>query len=127
MKRTIMVILLALLTAPLWAAVNKGVTWVAPTERVNGDPLPAGEIDSYELECLTTSGTVVYATMVAGTDSTHRTADVFDTGEFRCRMRTVDTGGLMSEWGESNVFTVGRCEISDCRPTPPSSIVVEIQ
>lgn len=125
MKRFILVILTLLITAPLWAAINKDVTWVAPTERVNGDPLAANEIASYDLECVRTgTGEVVYNAQLAGAETTHQTTEVFDGGEFQCRMRTIDTGGLVSEWGESNVFTVGRCEVTDCRPTPPRSISV---
>lgn len=125
MKRVMLVFLTLLMTAPLWAAITKDVTWLPPTERVNGDPLPASEIASYDLECVRTgTGEVVYNAQLAGNDTTHQTAEVFDDGEFQCRMRTVDTGGLMSEWGESNVFTVGRCEVTDCRPQPPRSISV---
>ena len=125
MRRGLLVFLIFLITAPLWAAVNKDVTWVPPTERVNGDPLPLAEIASYDLECVRTgTGEVIYNAQLAGDDTAHETGAVFDEGEFQCRMRTVDTGGLVSEWGESNVFTVGRCETSDCRPLPPRSINV---
>lgn len=124
MRRVVLILLTLLITAPLWAAVDKGVTWLAPTERVNGDPLSAGDIAGYDLECLTESGTPVYATGLPGNATQHTTAEVFEAGTFYCRMRTIDTDGLVSDWGQSALFTVGRCETSDCRPLPPRSISV---
>jgi hypothetical protein len=125
MKRLVLVILTLLITAPLWAAVDKGVSWLPPTERVNGDPLSASEIQGYDLECLTEGGAQVYATGIPAGDTSHTTAEVFEAGSYFCRMRTIDTDGLVSDWGQSAVFTVGRCETSDCRPMPPRSITVE--
>jgi hypothetical protein len=125
MKRVILILLTLLITAPLWAAVDKGVTWIAPTERVNGDPLLANEIAGYDLECVREgTGEIVYATGIPAGATTHQTAEVFDEGNFSCRMRTLDTDGLVSDWGNSAVFTVGRCETTDCRPLPPRSISV---
>lgn len=125
MKRVILVLLTLLITAPLWAAVDKDVTWVAPTERVNGDPLPVTDIAGYDLECLRESdNVVVYATGLPVTATTHQTPEVFEAGNFFCRMRTLDTDGLISDWSQSANFTVGRCETTDCRPLPPRSITV---
>lgn len=125
MKRVILVLLVLLISAPLWAAVTKDVTWLAPNARVNGDPLPAGEIAGYDLECVRAgTGEVVYATGIPASASTHTTAEVFDDGNFACRMRTLDTGGLVSDWSADVNFTVGRCEVTDCRPLPPRSITV---
>lgn len=116
---------LLLITAPLWASVDKTVSWIAPTERVNGDPLPAGEIAGYDLECVVqATGDVIYATGIPAGATTHQTDAVFVEGTYLCRMRTLDTGGLVSDWGESAPFTVGRCETTDCRPLPPRSISV---
>lgn len=126
MKRPVwLAVGLLLITAPLWASVDKSVTWTAPTERVNGDPLPPAEIAGYDLECVVqATGEVVYATGLPAGASQHQTAEVFNEGTFICRMRTLDTGGLVSDWGESNPFTVGRCDVTDCRPKPPRSITV---
>lgn len=125
MKRTAWLFAaLLLVTAPLWAAVDKGVTWLPPTERVNGDPLPAGEIGGYDLECLTEGGAPVYATGLPAGTTEHTTAEVFEAGNYFCRMRTIDTDGRVSDWSQSAPFTVGRCETSDCRPMPPRSITV---
>lgn len=126
MRRMILVLLGLAITAPLWAAVEKTVSWTAPTQRVNGDALTPGEIAGYDLECYRTGGEVIYSTGVPSSASSHVTPEVFDAGDFRCRMRTNDTGGLQSAWGESNVFTVGRCDVTDCRPQPPSSIVIQL-
>jgi hypothetical protein len=115
---------LALLVAPLvLAQVDKSVTWTPPTERVNGDPLTAAEIAGYDMECRTTGGELVYQ---AGglTGTSHSTAAVFEAGQFVCQMRTIDTDGRQSEWASSNVFTVGRCDVTDCRPQAPASITV---
>jgi hypothetical protein len=123
MKR---IFLLLLLVAPLaLAAVDKTVTWIPPAERVNGDPLAPAEIAGYDLECSELAGAIVYqANIPPGTS--HETGEVFDSGEFVCRMRTIDTDGRLSDWGSSNVFTVGRCDVTDCRPTPPRSITVTV-
>lgn len=128
MKRGIMVIALLAITAPLWASVEKTVSWTPPTERMNGDALPAGEIASYDLVCQEAgSGTAVYTTNVPGGQSSHETGAVFEAGEYLCRMRTVDTEGRISpDWAESQVFSVGRCDVSDCSPRAPASITVNL-
>lgn len=124
MKKLILVTVIVLLTAPLWAAVEKTATWQPPNTRVNGDPLPASEIAGYDLECQRVGGAVVYATGITAGATTHTTPEVFEAGDYTCRMRTLDTNGLVSEWSNAVGFTVGRCETSDCRPTPPRSITV---
>lgn len=118
--------ILALLVAPLaLAQVEKTATWTVPFERVNGDPMTLAEIAGHDLECFRVpGGQTIYSTGLPANATTHQTAPVFDSGDFQCRMRTNDTGGLTSEWGLSNVFTVGRCEVTDCRPQPPQSIVI---
>ena len=126
MRRYILLFLGLLVTLPLWAEVTKTATWTPPTQRVNGDALALSEIQGYDLECFRVGGATVYTTGVPGTATTHVTPEVFDSGDFQCRMRTLDTGGLVSEWGQSNVFTVGRCDVTDCRPLPPSSIVIQL-
>lgn len=127
MRRLVLCLVLAMVTAPLWAEVYKTATWTPPTQRVNGDALLPSEIAGYDLECLREgTGEIVYATGVPGGDTSHQTGEVFDAGSFVCRMRTIDTGGLLSTWNSSNVFTVGRCDVTDCRPLPPSSIVIQL-
>jgi len=120
--------ILALLIAPLAIAqVAKEPEWIIPIQRVNGDPLPIEEIAGYDLECYRVpSGETVYTTGLPATATEHATAAVFDAGDFQCRMRTLDTDGLISVWRQSNVFTVGRCETSDCRPDPPQFIVIPL-
>jgi hypothetical protein len=124
MRKMILALLMLALTAPLWAQVTKTASWNAPTARVNGDALTLAEIAGYDLECSRTSGEVVYSAEVPTTPSSHQTGEVFDSGEFVCRMRTKTTDGLQSVWGSSNVFTVGRCDVTDCSPMPPTSITV---
>lgn len=125
MRRSMLLMFVLLISAPLWAEVTKTATWVIPTERVNGDALPLAEISRHELVCQRTSGEVVLTvTEIPAASTTLQTDPVFDAGEFICRMRTADTEGRISEWGDSNVFIVGRCDVSDCRPTPPQSITI---
>lgn len=128
MRRLILLLVVMAISLPLWAAVHKTATWERPAQRVNGDALDPSEIAGYDLECMREDGSeTVYVTGVPGEDLTHVTPEVFDEGSFVCRMRTIDTDGLLSTWNSSNVFTVGRCETSDCRPEPPSSIVIHLQ
>lgn len=121
-------LILAALIAPLAVAqVPKTATWIAPDARENGDVLSPDEIAGYDLECTNVdTGGIVYATALPPTPTSHATPNVFDAGDFRCRMRTIDTEGRVSTWAQSPVFTVGRCETSNCNPQPPRSIVIEL-
>lgn len=129
MRKYILLFLGLLMTMPLWAEATKTASWQIPTQRVNGDALSIEEIAGYDLVCQRVDGgEVVYTlTDIPATDTSHVTPAVFDAGDFICRMRTHSADGLQSTWGESNVFTVGRCDVTDCSPMPPSSIVIQLQ
>lgn len=125
MKRIPIAFVLGILvaTAPLWAAVDKRVFWTTPQQRVNGDALTTQEIAAYEVECLAAGGDRVFAGTATGTELELRTDAVFEDGDYFCRVRVIDTDGRPSAWGNSEPFTVGRCEATDCSPMPPEVTV----
>lgn len=120
-------ILFALVAPLALAQVPKTARWEHPTQRVNGDALTLEEIAGYDIECFNVAtDEVIYATGLPTTPNTHVTPEVFTDGNFACRMRTIDTETRLSTWNQSNVFTVGRCEVTDCTPLPPQSIVITL-
>tara|TARA_R100000152_G_C6782307_1_gene219777 strand:- start:18649 stop:19053 length:405 start_codon:yes stop_codon:yes gene_type:complete len=84
-------------------------TWEAPTTRVNGDPLPATEIQGYELYVSPVGGEV----QVYEVQSSPFTPDL-SPGEYEAAIRTVDTDGLYSQPSDTVTFRVG------VPPEPPS-------
>lgn len=123
-------ILLLVLVAPLAIGqVEKTVSLTPPTARVNGDPLPISELARYDIQCLVAGEQVPLFSIVLNPPGTSiETPAAFDAGPiYFCRGRAVDTEGRMSDWGLSANFTVGRCEVSDCRPMPPASITVSLE
>ena len=115
------VLLLLLVPLAVFGAGSKTFTWTPPTERENGDPLTAAEIDHFQIECGTQSGGPynVFSTGAPGNSSTIVASDVFSEGTYYCVARTVDNNGLESVNSNETNFTVGRCEATDCKPKPP--------
>lgn len=74
------------------------LSWIPPTARVNGEPLPIGEIHSYEIhycanDCTEGGETVI----VPDGSATEYTVDVPGPGVYHFAMIAVDTSGLASD------------------------------
>lgn len=119
---------LALFFAPLaFGQVPRTITLERATERVNGDPLTLAEIDAHVIECYAVGGEPLFTLERPPAETQISTPESFVDGvNYQCRALTRDTDGLVSDWTESAVFTVGRCEVQDCRPMPPWSIVISV-
>lgn len=128
MKR---LLILLLFVAPLvFAQVPRTVTIERATERMNGDPLPLDEIAWHDIQChVQGSEEPLFTIEGPAAGGATATPAVFVDGQtYVCQARTIDTGGRASPtWSVSAPFTVGRCEVSDCRPAPPKSVVIVIQ
>lgn len=116
MKRLRLILLGALLVAPLVFAVDgKLFTWIPPTEREDATPLPESEIASYNIYCDGDPAPVFTQSHIPSGNQTwqsHRTD--FALGVHSCHATTVDTGGLESDPSNIVNFTV-----TPERPLPP--------
>jgi hypothetical protein len=80
---------------PGLAAANISISWVAPTQRVDGSPLAASEIASYQFD-VTLNGSALPSFTVPGTATTYTYVDSVK-GRYCFKARTVDTAGLQSD------------------------------
>ena len=120
--RLVIIILVPLLA---FADVSKTFDWTAPTQRTNGDALALTDIASYEIRCSTASGGPynLYtsgAILANGQPSQSFTAsNAFTEGTYYCVATDTDTNNLTSDNSNEINFTVGHCDVTDCRPMPP--------
>lgn len=105
--------------------VTKTFTVAAPAQRENGDPIQLSELDSYRIQCgLLPGGPYdIHQFEQSSTgleEEAIESGDIFVEGTYYCVATVTDIDDRRS--GNSNEinFTVGRCEVSDCRPRPPS-------
>lgn len=125
MKILLRIIALLCLAPLVFGQAEKTFTMQAPTARENGDALALNEIGSYTLTCGLLPGgpyDVVSVNQSATQQSTETIASgtIFDAGDYFCIATDTDTGGLESRGSNEINFTVGRCDVSDCRPGPPT-------
>lgn len=100
-------------------------TITVPTRMVNGDVLLPANIARSEVHCSLAGGQpVIKATMPGASTSASWTETV--AGTYTCFATTTDTEGRQSAPSAVVNFTVGRCEVTDCRPLPPTLITVKL-
>lgn len=104
-----------LLVAAAARADTLNVSWIAPTERVDGTQLSASEIAGYLLDWTVRGNAQATLTLGAVTSYTLDTGTL--TGRTCVTLRTVDTDGLTSD------PTGPVCR--NARPNPPSSARIE--
>lgn len=124
MKIFIRTAALLLLSPLVFGDVSKLFTMQAPTQRENSDALALSEIASYKVMCgMQQGGPYDFFTLdnpASGqVTETFVSGDVFPAGTYFCIATDTDTGGLESAGSNEINFTVGRCDVSDCRPKPP--------
>lgn len=107
-------VLLALLLPGLGMADTLLVTWVQPTARVDGTPLPLSEIQHYRMVWSVKGVAQPDKVVPVGTSYTLDTGAL--AGKTCLTLATVDTDGLESV--PSNMF----CR--NAKPNPPSNMVV---
>lgn len=91
-------LLAILLTLPAPAmACTMGLTWTAPTQRENGQPLPRAEISRFEIRCvgLNVRGSVVKFAK-GGTNGYRIGSAKLPAGRYSCVAITHDTDGVAS-------------------------------
>lgn len=125
MKYAIRAIALLCLAPLVFGEVSRTFTMAAPTQRENGDVLNLSELAAYRVNCgLLPSGPydVYQFDQVASGSATESiaTAAIFPEGAFYCVATVADNGGVRSRDSNEINFTVGRCDVSDCRPQPPT-------
>ena len=103
---------------------TKTFTWIAPTERVDGTPLPGSELTRYELGCgsTPTEPPSVYAQWAITDPLIVTRVESFAPGLWYCVLLVyaVDTNGeLASDWSNQVFFS-----ISMPRPKPPVDLSV---
>lgn len=129
MKR---LLILLLLYAPMVLAqgVPKDTSWTAPTQYINGDPLPDQEIIRYLLSCSNNGGATFdfYSASIpnAGGTISFTTDSVFTPGPYRCfitawAQHPADTAERESDPSNQVVFFVG-CDPAGCRPDAPTML-----
>lgn len=109
---------LCTVTATAWAAGSQSddVTWVLPTTRVDGTPLPVTELARTEIE-VSRDGTVLTTTDVPAPSTSFTWARELPPNYELCyRARVVDTDGLISDW------TVPTCKTVKGKPNPPGQL-----
>ena len=116
---------LLLIAAILPLILGATATITVPTRMVNGDVLLPANIARSNVNCSLAGGQpVLKATMQGAATSASWTETV--AGTYTCHATTTDTEGRTSAPSGSVNFTVGRCEVSDCRPMPPTLITVTL-
>lgn len=91
-------LLAILLTLPAHSmACTMGLSWIAPTTRENGQPLPRSEISRYELRCvgLNVRGSIVKFAK-GGTNGYRISSEKLPAGRYSCVAITHDTKGVAS-------------------------------
>lgn len=78
--------------------ITKTMSWDAPTQRVNNDPLDASEIDHYIISYWRNGDTEQYIT-ISGSNQ-ERVVEGLSPGVWSFQIMTVDTDDLPSEWSE---------------------------
>lgn len=129
MKYFIRALALLVLSPLVFGDISKTFTMTAPTQRENTDALALSELAAYRVVCGLLPGgpydTFQFDQLASGqpTESI-ATAEIFPAGTYHCVATVADTDGARS--GDSNEinFTVGRCDVSDCRPKPPTLQIV---
>lgn len=124
MRIFLRIIALLVLSPLVFGDVSKTFTMQAPQQRENSDPLPLSDLAAYRVVCGLLPGgpydTFQFDQNATGSASEAiATADVFPAGTYHCVATVIDTGGLRSGVSNEINFTVGRCQVSDCRPKPP--------
>lgn len=115
-----LVAVLALIPAQALAqAPTVAVTWTAPTERVDGTPLAAGDIGAYILGCRASgsTGELVDLLELPGntTEAEITRRDLFPTwGTYTCGLAARTVTGVRSDW--SNLVDIDHPEAA---PLPP--------
>lgn len=104
------------------SAVTKQFTWVAPTARMNGTALDPTEIASYILMCGNASGGPydAWSQRTGDNSESYQTGDVFGAGTWYCVALTEDTMARISLASNEATFVVDTCDVTDCRPNPPT-------
>lgn len=115
--------------------------WTAPGSRINGDPLPISEIESYSIECGTVTGGpytfVTYSVPETGGGGVARTftsPDDFTPGAYFCRVGAVtenpdDPLGPPlppAVWAPEITFTVEACTAATCGATAPGNFSASV-
>jgi hypothetical protein len=99
------------------------IQWVAPTEREDGSAYGATEHAGYELGTTDDLGVIhPWVSVPAAYDITEWPLDQLNIsaeGEHTVALRTVDTGGRVSEWSAPVVFTV-----ETAKPNAPTGFAV---
>lgn len=96
--------------------------WEPPATRVDGTPMGPDEIGKYDLNC---AGNTVWISpeQIEG-GYTAQTADILpEYGEYTCKVATVDTDGLRSQW--SNEVLVSWPEPIMGTPQAPTGLGTE--
>lgn len=123
----VLTILLVLLSTPLVA--NEVVvddtmdfSFQPPTTRMDGSPLSLDEIDGYDLSC---AGRNIWITPEEAEGGYRaQTSEVLpDYGQYVCKISTVDTDGLASQW--SNEVLVSWPEPEIGTPRAPTDLGTE--
>jgi hypothetical protein len=129
MKIFLRILALLVLSPLVFGDVSKTFTMTAPTQRENSDALALSELAQYRVICGLLPGgpyDVFQFDQAATGQATESisTAEVFPAGTYHCVATVFDTDALQSGNSNETVFTVGRCQVSDCRPRPPTLQIV---
>jgi hypothetical protein len=85
------------------------ISWVAPTQRVDGTAYGASDHAGYELGVADVTGNIQpWVSVPAGYDVTEwplNELNINDEGAHTIALRTVDAGGRVSSWSTALVFT----------------------
>ena len=98
-----------------------GLTWTAPTQYVTGEPILAGELQSYSLECGTASGSydrfVQTGSLVqaAPKDQLVAVMGLVINQDYYCAVTATTTNGLTSAYSGEVFFVIPDTR----RPNPP--------
>lgn len=101
--------------------MNTGLTWTAPTQYVTGEPILAGELLSYSLECGTASGSYdrfvqTGALVQAATkDQLVAVMGLVINQDYYCAVSATTTNGLTSAFSGEVFFVIPDTR----RPNPP--------
>jgi len=112
-----------LLTVPLLLGTTGRIE--VPTRMVNGDVLLPAQISRSNILCSLAGGTPVNKATMQGADTTATWTETV-AGTYTCFATTTDTEGRTSAPSATVNFTVGRCEVSDCRPMPPTIVTITL-
>lgn len=105
------------------------LTWTVPTERVNGDPLPASEISHYSLRCAPVGGgdhtfMDIPSTADGGIYEGQMSGVFPGYGDYECELATVDTWGLSSDYV---LAQNGPIEYRPAAPGVPTNVLILVE